>query len=107
MLPWGSEPERQRSEYLASVLELAYVPPRLDLTQAAWLLGNAQAAFGVDTGLSHLAAVLGTPTIGIYCATDPTATGLFGAAHARNIGTTGRPPSVGEVIAAERELLQR
>jgi hypothetical protein len=31
------------------LLKLAYVPPRLDLTQAAWLLGNAQAAFGVDT----------------------------------------------------------
>jgi heptosyltransferase-1 len=106
VLPWGSEPERQRSEHIASLLKLAYVPPRLDLTQAAWLLGNAQAAFGVDTGLSHLAAALGTPTVGIYCATDPAATGLFGTPRAHNVGTTGRPPSVGEVIAAEREVLQ-
>ncbi len=106
VLPWGSEPERQRSEYIASLLKLAYVPPRLDLTQAAWLLGNAQVAFGVDTGLSHLAAALGTPTVGIYCATDPAATGLFGARRACNVGTSGRPPSVGEVIAAEREVLR-
>jgi heptosyltransferase-1 len=61
--------------------------------------------FGVDTGLSHLAAALGTPTIGIYCATDPEATGLYGAPLARNVGTVSKPPSVGEVIAAEREVL--
>ncbi len=79
VLPWGSEAERQRSEYIASLLKLAYVPPRLDLTRIAWLLGHAQAAFGVDTGLSHLAAALGTPTVGIYCGTNPAATGLFGA----------------------------
>lgn len=106
VLPWGSEPERQRSEHIASLLKWAYVPPRLDLTQIAWLLGHAQAAFGVDTGLSHLAAALGTPTVGIYCATDPAATGLFGTAHVRNVGTASKPPSVGEVIAAEREVLQ-
>lgn len=106
VLPWGSEPERRRSEHIASLLKLAYVPPRLDLQEAAWLLGNAQAAFGVDTGLSHLAAALGTPTVGIYCATDPAATGLFGAAHARNVGTAGRPPSLGDVIAAEHEVLR-
>jgi len=106
VLPWGSELERRRSEDIASLLKLAYVPPRLDLTQAAWLLGNAQAAFGVDTGLSHLAAALGTPTVGIYCATDPAATGLFGAPRARNVGTRGKPPSVGDVIAAEREVLR-
>jgi heptosyltransferase-1 len=61
--------------------------------------------FGVDTGLAHLAAALGTPTIGLYCATDPTATGLYGALRARNLGGIGRPPSVGDAIAAERELM--
>ena len=61
VLPWGSESERLRSEHIASLLKLAYVPPRLDLKAIAWLLGNAQVAFGVDTGLSHLAAALGTP----------------------------------------------
>jgi heptosyltransferase I len=106
VVPWGSESERLRSEHIASVLRLAYVPPRLDLKAIAWLLGNARVAFGVDTGLSHLAAALGTPTVGIYCATDPAATGLFGTARARNVGTTGKPPSLSEAIAAQREVLQ-
>jgi len=106
VLPWGSEPERVRSEHIASLLKLAYVPPRLDLKTVAWLLGNARAVFGVDTGLSHLAGALGTPTVGIYCATDPAATGLFGAPCVRNVGTAGQPPSLNEVIAAQRELLQ-
>jgi len=106
VLPWGSESERLRSEHIASLLKLAFVPPRLDLKAIAWLLGNARAVFGVDTGLSHLAAALGTPTVGIYCATDPAATGLFGAPSVRNVGTIGRSPSLNEVIAAQREILQ-
>jgi heptosyltransferase-1 len=105
VLPWGSNAERERSEHIASLAKAGFVPPRLDLTEAAWLLGNAQIVFGVDTGLSHLAAALGTPTVGIYCATDPAATGLYGAPRARSVGRTGQPPSVGEVIGAERQLL--
>ncbi len=105
VLPWGSQRERQRSERLSAVLKLACVPPRLSLNEAAWVLGHAAVVFGVDTGLAHLAAALGTPTVGIYCATDPAATGLYGAARARNVGTAGKPPALGEVIAAEREVL--
>lgn len=37
---------------------------------AAWLRG-ARAAVGNDSGLSHLAAACGTPTLAIYGATDP------------------------------------
>jgi heptosyltransferase-1 len=105
VLPWGSEAERRRSEHVARRLRLAYVPPRLTLTEAAWLLGHAQIVFGVDTGLSHLAVALGTPTVGIYCATDPAATGLYAPSRARSVGAAGKPPSVGVIIAAERELL--
>lgn len=105
VLPWGSDAERERSERLATRFELAHVPPRLTLTEAAWLLGHARIVFGVDTGLSHLAVALGTPTIGIYCATDPAATGLYGSPRVRNLGSKGRPPSLDELIAAEREVL--
>ena len=37
---------------------------------AAWLRG-ARAAVGNDSGLSHLAAACGTPTLALYGATDP------------------------------------
>jgi heptosyltransferase-1 len=105
VLPWGSEDERARSERIAKLLRDALVPPRLSIADAAWLLGRARIAFGVDTGLAHLAAALGTPTVGLYCATDPTATGLYGAPKACNLGGIARPPPIAEVIAAERALL--
>ncbi|MES1981369.1 MAG: lipopolysaccharide heptosyltransferase I [Pseudomonadota bacterium] len=104
VLPWGSEPERQRSERLRLAISGAIVPPRLDLQQAAALLGSAHAVIGVDTGLSHLAAALGVPTIGIYTATDPGLTGLYTGKNTLNMGTAGAPPAVGAVIAAVRTL---
>jgi heptosyltransferase-1 len=77
----------------------------LQLNDAAALLAGARAVIGVDTGLSHLAAALGTPTVGIYCATDPGATGIYGCPRAVNLGGTGRPPKVSEVLAALGRLV--
>ncbi|HET9700106.1 MAG TPA: lipopolysaccharide heptosyltransferase I, partial [Burkholderiales bacterium] len=98
-LPWGGEPERERAGRLAGRLPGAVVPPRLGLEDAAALLGGAAAVAGVDTGLSHLAAALGVPVVGIYCSTDPGSTGVHGAS-AINLGGVGRPPTPEEVAAA-------
>ena len=102
VLPWGNEKERARSERLAESIKGAIVPPRLTITEAAWLLGAALVVVGVDTGLAHLAAALGAPTVGLYVSTDPSATGLYGAQRALNVGHPGKPPSLSEVIAAEQ-----
>jgi len=102
VMPWGSEKERARSERLAESIKGAIVPPRLTITEAAWLLRAAVVVVGVDTGLAHLAAALGTPTVGLYVSTDPSATGLYGAQYALNVGHPGKPPSLSEVIAAEQ-----
>lgn len=104
VLPWGSDAERERSERLAKVIKQACVPPRLGIRQAAGLLGRAKVVFGLDTGLTHLAAALDTPTIGIYCATDPAATGLFGAPRAVNVGGKSGPPPLAAVIGAWQRL---
>lgn len=99
VLPWGNESERSRSERLTQSIPGAICAPRLDLREAAALLGRAQAVVGVDTGLSHLAAALDVPTIGIYTATDPGLTGLYAGLRAVNLGGMGKPPSVDEVTA--------
>jgi len=104
VLPWGSAAERGRSESLASAIPGAIVPPLLQLNDAAALLAGARAVIGLDTGLSHLAAALGTPTVGIYCATDPGATGIYACPRAVNLGGTGKPPAVGEVVSALERL---
>jgi heptosyltransferase I len=99
VLPWGSAAERERSLRLSARIPGAVIPPRLALDEAAALLGNAAAVVGVDTGLSHLAAALGAPVVGIYCATDPEDTGVHGPA-AVNLGRKGSPPSVNDVADA-------
>lgn len=106
VLPWGSAREKTRSERLAAAIPNAISPPRLNLVEAAALLGHAKAVIGVDTGLSHLAAALNVPTIGIYTATDPKLTGLHAGKLAINLGGKNESPSVGEVLSALTQLLK-
>lgn len=100
VLPWGNTAEQARSTRLAAAMQSAVVPPALALDELAALLSQAQAVVGVDTGLTHLAAALDAPTVGIYCATDPAATGLHAGARASHVGGIGAPPAVRDVIAA-------
>ncbi|WP_435628140.1 lipopolysaccharide heptosyltransferase I [Candidatus Ferrigenium straubiae] len=100
VLPWGSEAEQARSLRLATAIPDAVAPPRLNLNEAAALLGGARAVMGVDTGLAHLAAALGVPTVGIYTATDPALTGLYAGRCAVNLGNAGHAPDVAAVIEA-------
>ena len=100
VLPWGDTAERLRAEAIARPVPGAVVAPGLSLADVAAVLAGARAVAGVDTGLTHLAAALQVPTAGIYCATDPAATGLHGCARAVNLGRPGAPPTAREVLAA-------
>lgn len=104
ILPFGSEAERLRSTRLAAHIPGAVVPPRLSLDSLAALLSRTLVAVGVDTGLTHLAVALGRPSIGLYCATDPAATGLYGSPVAVSLGGVGHAPSVEEVFAEVERL---
>lgn len=104
ILPWGSEAERIRSSRLAKVIPGAILPPLLSLNEVALLLGSARAVVGVDTGLAHLAAALGVPTIGIYTATDPALTGLYAARNTINLGGINQSPDVTSVINEMRRI---
>jgi len=100
VLPWGSEDERTRAERLAARIAGARVAPRLALEEITRVIGGAHAVIGVDTGLTHLAAALGVPVVGVYGATDPRATGIHAAGSIANLGTIGHYPSAAEVLAA-------
>ncbi len=104
VLTWGNEKERDRAARLHTVLPDSVLAPRLNLKEAATLLGHSRAVIGVDTGLSHLAAALGVPTIGIYVATDPKLTGLYAGKNAINLGGEKHPPSVDEVLMTLAQL---
>ncbi len=106
VLPWGAEAERLRSERLAKQIPQAIVPARMDIAALAALLAGAQAVVGTDTGLTHLAGALEVPTIGLYCATDPAATGLYACTRAANLGGIGATPAVDAVVRAMDGLLR-
>jgi heptosyltransferase I len=97
VLPWGSEAERARAERIASAIK-GTVPERMRLEDLARLFAGARCVAGLDTGLTHLAAALGVPTVGIYCGSDPALTGLHGAPQAKNVGAAGRAPAAAEVL---------
>lgn len=78
VLPWGSEAERGQAEAIAAASAAGLVLPRLGLTALAGWLAHARACVGVDTGLAHLAAALGTPQVTLYGPTLPRLTGAVG-----------------------------
>jgi heptosyltransferase-1 len=104
LLPWGSAAERERSERLRRALPDSIVLPRLPLGDLTTVLADAEYVVGVDTGLTHLAGALGTRTVGIYTATDPGRTGLYGCARAVNLGGVGENPQAADVLRALESL---
>lgn len=78
LLPWGNPVEQERAKQLAMLHHRIKVLPKMSLTELAGVLAGARAVVAVDTGLSHLAAALATPTIGLYGPTDPQLTGSVG-----------------------------
>jgi lipopolysaccharide heptosyltransferase I len=108
VLPWGSPAEEARSRRLADGIGGAVVPPWLSLPDAAALLARAALAVGVDTGFTHLAAALGTPTVAIFGVTEPSRHGVAcTGAHAGDVGSVGAPPSADDVLVAAGSRLAR
>ena len=80
-IPWGSATEQQRAEKIAAAHQGVEVLPRMGLGELAEVIAGASGVVGVDTGLVHLAAALGTPCVTLYGATDPGLIGTVGEAQ--------------------------
>jgi heptosyltransferase-1 len=107
VVPWGDAGEHARSDRIAAGIPGATVPPRVPLEALAALLARAELVIGVDTGLVHLAAALGTPTIALFVATDPALAGVARTGtHARDLGGTDEIPSVAAVQEAASALMR-
>src|SRR4051812_3769689 len=99
VLPGGTVAERDAAARMARSMPGAVAAPALTLPEAAALLPGARGVCGVDTGLTHLAAALDVPTIGLSVATRPELTGLH-AARAINLSRHGGGPTVDAVMEA-------
>lgn len=100
LLPAGSTTERERAGRIASAIPGAAVLPPASLHDLAAQLAAARIVVGVDTGLVHLAAALGRPTLALFCASDPALTGVLAQTPAINLGAIDQPPSVDDAFVA-------
>ncbi len=77
VVTWGDEAERLRAQQIAATGN-AIVRERMSLSELGSALRQAAAVIGVDSGLCHYSAALGTPTLGLYGPTSGTLTGCRG-----------------------------
>jgi heptosyltransferase-1 len=105
LLPWGTTAEKRVSDELAEQIPNALVPNAFSIEEAFSVIVNADLIVGIDTGLTHLGAVLDKPTIEIYCDSPRWKTEGYWSNQIRNLGDINSPPSVLEVTQAARELL--
>lgn len=101
----GNAQETARAEQLVANNFDAEVLPRMNLTDIAHVLAGAAVMVGLDSGLTHLAAGLGRPTIGIYRASTPVRTPLEGRSYTASLGERGNAPSAQTVISAIEQAL--
>ncbi len=111
VLFYGSAEERLRSESLAARMQRAKVSPPATLDAVATALAEASLVIGLDTGLTHLAAALGRPTVGIFCDYDSALVGVTGDADAGNavasVGSATAAPAASDVIDAAARVMCR
>ena len=105
VFPWGNSSEKKISVQLASQIEGAIVPGAFSIQEAFPIIASAALTVGVDTGLTHLAAVLGKPTIEIYCDSPRWKTEGYWSDQIINLGDIKAPPTVNAALSASLRLL--
>ncbi|MCP3654702.1 lipopolysaccharide heptosyltransferase I [Herbaspirillum sp.] len=105
LLPWGSAREQEAARQLAAGIPGATVLPALPMMQAVALVQQARLVVGLDTGLTHIAAAYGKPTIELYCDSPRWKTEGNWSPAIINLGDLGAPPSEEDVLKAALGLL--
>lgn len=107
VLPWGNVSEKAISNQLATQITHSVVPQAFSIEEAFSVIANAKLVVGVDTGLTHLSAVLNKPTVEIYCDSPRWKTEGYWSHTIRNLGDIKAPPTAEEVLKASLNLLSR
>ena len=112
ILPWGNDKEKAMSTQIAKKISghpslegsKAIVPSAFSIADAFGLVAGAKMTIGVDTGLTHLSAILGRPTIELYCDSPRWKTEGYWSPKIFNLGDKGQSPSVEEVLTIINNL---
>lgn len=92
LLPCGNDEEYARAQRLAASHDNASALPKMSLSEIAGSLSRAEGAVCCDTGLCHLAALVGTPSVSFYGPTSHQLIGATGANQQHMIASSSRFP---------------
>lgn len=105
VLPWGNAAEKMTSTQLAAAIPNAIVPPAISIQDWFPVIAAAEICIGVDTGLTHLSAILERPTVEIYCDSPRWKTEGYWSERIVNLGDRQQPPATQAVLDAVTALL--
>lgn len=105
-LPWGNASEKERALRIQQQLgvEHADLAPFRSLTEWVQHFSELTLAVGLDTGLTHLAAAVGLPCVGIFTITCPNLLVPQKPELAKVLGGNGYVPNTEEVLHACQSL---
>lgn len=75
---WSNDKEKIVAQAIGEAVPQTLVVPKSPLSAVAGLIGSSTLVIGADTGLTHLAAAFGLPTVAIFLTTEPGLTGPRG-----------------------------
>lgn len=104
VFPWGTAAEHELATQIAAQVPDAIVAPRLQLDELSSLFAKARIVIGVDTGLTHLAAALGSRVLALFSATPRWRFAPYWNPTAVSLGDEGEPPSLGQVAGTLQGL---
>ena len=79
VIPWVDDTDKQRAQRIKAATKQTIILDNMPLFELAHVMRTCQGAVGVDTGLTHVAAGLGLPTVTIFGASDSLLTGAMGS----------------------------
>jgi ADP-heptose:LPS heptosyltransferase len=103
----GDAERAMAAPLLAALPDAIDLVGRLSLPEVAACLERATLFIGNDSGLMHLAAAAGTPTVGLFGPTDAATYGPAGRRAVAVVADSMAAISVDEAVAAARALLDQ
>ena len=94
LLPSGSKEEFKRAQEIASISSDALVISRQSLNKTAYIIKNAKGSICSDTGLAHLSALIGRPSVTMYSVTDEKLIGTRGNNQTHIISSDSKMDSI-------------
>lgn len=117
VLAWGNPTERERAlrligdeakpgTGLTTAVSAVIAPRVFNLLEWAHILARASVVVGLDTGLTYLAAAVGTPVVALYVDTAPEQAGVCTKTPHRNLGGIGQLPEASLVVTTALSLAE-